>query len=146
MVWGEVNPAMFIVLLSQVQAFALHGVGCIHTGAWFGRRVGGRAMGQVGSKDQDITHIKRNLGPLVSILPFETDVAFAAIHIHIMRSSDNFQAPVLGCGRVNGKVGSDVLDVTHMGVCTRIKMSPEAIAVGLFVVDLVFEKDYFLEF
>ena len=80
----------------------------------------------------------------MGVLPFGADVAFAAVHIHLMGSSDHFQAPVLGCGRVYSKVGSYVLNVTHVGIGTRVKMSPEPIAVGLLVVYLVFENDYLL--
>jgi hypothetical protein len=80
------------------------------------------------------------------ILPCRRDpTAISELDLHVVRASDNLQATVLRCCGINGYVCCDVLDATNMIVGRCVEVGLEAVALGLLVVDFVFEEEHVLE-
>lgn len=99
-----------------------------------------RAMSQMRSKDQHVTHIQRNGSPFMRILPCRRDPATVSkLNLHLVGPADDLQATILRCCGINSYVCCDVLDAANVVVGWCIQVSLEAVALGLLVVDFVLE-------
>lgn len=78
-------------------------------------------------------------------LPFRSDTTSVdEVNVHIMRAWDDLQVAVCFGRFVDAYVGRDVVDLSDVVVCWGVGVGQEAVAVGAFIVDLVFEKEHVL--
>jgi hypothetical protein len=93
------------------------------------------------AEDQHITGFQRDGDPFVSGFPLGLDTAvFGKFDFHSMGSRDDFQTAVFDCCGVDGDVGGDVLNAADVVVGRGVEVGLEAVSVGLFVVDFLFEE------
>ena len=137
----EVDATVVVVLLPQVGALALVGVRGIDASTRYIGVVRCRSVSQVRSEDEDVAWRQRHLHPLVRLLPLKRDESLADINPHLVRARDDLEASVGRGGGIHCDIGRDVLHVAEVSICSSVDVSPEAVAVGLLVVDLVFEQE-----
>jgi hypothetical protein len=78
-------------------------------------------------------------------LPFRSDTASVdKVNLHIMRAWDDLEVAVSFGRFVHADVGCDVVDLSDVVICWGVRMGQEAVAVGAFVVDFVFEEKHVL--
>lgn len=99
------------------------------------------------AENQHVASLQRDGDPFVSVFPLGLDTSvLGELDVHFVRARNNFQTAVFDRCGVDGYVGGDVLNAPDVVVGWGVKMSLEAVSVGLFVVDFVFEEEHVLSF
>ena len=140
-------PPMLIIPHPQPLPFAtpLPHKSHINTTPPHHRLIPPRPMRQHTPKKQHVTRTKLHRNPLVGLLPASRDAAaLRERNIHPVRPRHNLQTAIGDGGVVDGDVGCEVCDGRDVAVGVVVDVGVEAVAVGEFVVDFVFEEGCFL--
>lgn len=138
-------PQMLIINIPQPLPIPLHIKSCIQTTPALIRLVTIRPMRQHTPKEQDIARLQRHRGPDLCTLPCGRDpAALRKLDLHAMRPRDDFETAVCEGGGVDGDVGCEMWDLADVAVGVVVDVCEEAVSVGEFVVDFIFEEGCFL--
>jgi hypothetical protein len=146
-VWGERNPAMFIIFSPQLLAISFTSKSSIQAGPSLLRIVRRTTMCEVRAKYQYIPGCQRDLGPLLGFTPricYSATVGEWNGLVNFVGAGDDFKASVCGCCGIDCEIGSHVFCCADVIVGWGIKVGMETVAMRGFVVDFVFEKQHIL--
>lgn len=102
-------------------------------------------MRQHTPKEQDIARLQRHRDPGLRVFPSRRNPApFCKLDLHAVGPGDDLQTAVCEGGRVDGDVGCEMGDLADVAVGVVVDVGEEAVAVGEFVVDFIFEEGCFL--